>query len=126
PVTNLTSFPMDEKIYLSRAVPGYFLNGKFVTFKIKGSLGIKTNFLRRSNGELYSGGTRFIFINKKDSIVPHAIVAPRISCLVETRDHQLLLGSNLGVFKFDDASGETFLFHKDLNDIRIDDIRIMG
>ena len=126
PVTNLSAFPRDEKIYLSRSMPGYFYKNDFFSFKTKGYLGIKTNFLKRSDGEIYCAGTRFIFKSKMDSIVPVAIVSQRISCLSETSNHQLLLGSNIGAFVFDDVTKETVLFRSELNNIRVDDIKWSG
>ncbi len=126
PVTNLSSIPGDEKIYLSRSKPGYFYEGKFNSFKTDGIIGLKTNFIKRSDGEIYCAGTRFIFKSKKDSILLFAIVSQRISCLSETFNHQLLLGSNIGAFVFDDITKETILFRSELNNIRVDDIKWSG
>ena len=126
PVTNLSSIPGDEKIYLSRSKPGYFYREKFYSFKTNGFIGLKTNFIKRSDGEIYCAGTRFIFKSKEDSILPVAIVSQRISCLSETFNHQLLFGSNIGAFVFDDIMKETLLFCKELNNIRVDDIKWSG
>ncbi len=114
-LTNLTNFPKDDKIYLSRSQPGYFYKEKFIAFKTSNYMGIKTNFFKRSNGDLYCAGTQYIFINKIDSIIPYAVISQRISCLAETRNKGLLLGSNLGVFEFDDYTKETTIFRKEFS-----------
>ena len=123
PVTNLSSFSMDEKIYLSRSKPGYVYKGRFYFYKSARDLGIKTNFIKRSDGNLFAAGTSFIFKNKNDSIVQYAVINQRINCLAETANNQLLLGCNRGVFVYDEITKQAILFRKELNDIRVDDIK---
>ncbi len=123
PVTNLSCFPNDPRIYLCRSLPGYYLNDRFYMFKSKRILGIKTNFLKRSDGFMYSAGTAFIFKNKEDSLIQSAVTSQRINCIAESKDRRLLLGCNRGVFVYNDKSEKTELFIKELDNIRVDDIK---
>ncbi len=126
PVTNLTSFPFDDKIYLSRSGPAYFLDGEFYQYKTGRALGIKTKFVRTPDGSLYCGGSAFVMKVNRDSIIQIEYLSQRINCLGETKEHKLLVGCNRGVFVLDTIGHTSMLYRKELIDVRVDDIRQIG
>lgn len=122
PVTNLTSF-LDDKIFVSRLDPGFIKENKYTIFNHQFDLGIKTNFLKRKDGNIYCGGSTKIFRIEKDSILEYAVIYLRINCIAETKDNKLLMGTNRGVFILDDATKKSSVFQLQLDSIRIDDIK---
>lgn len=126
PLTNLSSFFPDDKIYMSRTFPGYYENGKFNNLKYKAKIGLKTNFLKRRNGDIFAAGTGMIVELKGDSLIAKANLFQRINCLAELDNGRLIFGSNRGVFILEEKSNEISVLRNELNNIRVDDIKLMN
>jgi ligand-binding sensor domain-containing protein/anti-sigma regulatory factor (Ser/Thr protein kinase) len=126
PITNLTSFPFEEKIYLSRSGPAWFADGKMYPYKTRIMLGTKTNFVRLPDGNLFCGGSAFIMKVKKDSIIQTQYITQRINCLGESPEHTLLVGCNRGVFEVEAGGESCRLYREDMKDVRVDDIETFG
>ena len=103
PVTNLSSFPFNKKIYLSKSGPAYYSDGEITPFKTVSLLGVKTRFLSRKDGSTVCGGSSFIMRQKMDSVLIIGHIPQRVNCLGETKDNELLVGSNSGVYFFEEG-----------------------
>lgn len=123
PITDLSSFPNDKKIYVSRYFPGKIENGEFQLFKSRYSFGVKTEYFKRANGNIYGAGSSFILEVKGDSIVCPDILSQRINSVLETEDGKLLIGYNRGVFYFDEATKKETPYRKEFDELRVDDIK---
>lgn len=125
-INSLYADPGSEKIYISQGEPG-FLEGKiFRPLKHKVIHGLKTNFLKHSDGSIYCSGSSFIFKIKNDSLVDYTNVSQRINCLAESEDHHLLLGCNSGVYRYDESENKIEAYHSGLSNLRVDDIQWFG
>lgn len=123
PINELTTFPGDETIYTSRYIAGVFKDGKFKLFRNKIPYGVKSEYIKRKNGDIYTSGSCFILKVNTDSISTMAVSSQRINSILETADGRLLLGSNRGVYHFDEKTGEENLFRKEFDEIRVDDMK---
>lgn len=126
PVNKLTYFKDDEKLYISsNHFNGYVYNEKFHLFKNKEQLYVKTTYLKRKNGDLYATSGRDIYKFQHDSLKILGQFSSRLNCLVELEDGRLLFGSNHGAFIYNEEKNVRVLFHKELDNIRVDDIKKM-
>jgi hypothetical protein len=123
PIANLTTFENDPNIYLSQTLPCIYKDEKFIFFNTDLSWSTKTDFIKKTNGQLYVAGTVFIFQLSNNSLINFFTTKYRINCLADLGKNKLLLGTNNGAQIFDEVSKETTSFHPELNGIRIDDIQ---
>ncbi len=121
-INSLYADTLRERIYVSQSLSGYFSAGSFHFFHNQWQRGLQTNFLKRSNGDLYCCGSSFIFKTGDDSLTEIKIAWQRINCIEETENHELLLGCNSGVLVYNEHKDQLSAFHKELN-IRVDDIK---
>ncbi|MBL0259111.1 MAG: histidine kinase [Bacteroidetes bacterium] len=122
PLVQVSTVPQDRKVYLSQSNPGFLLDNKFYSFRVKQPVGIKTSFIKRQNGDLYAAGSGSIFIYKDDTLSMVCNTDQRVNCISESMDKKLLIGSNRGLFYVDEKTCSTRLYHPSLNNVRIDDI----
>lgn len=122
PMNRITTFPDEEKIFLSCFNPGYFQEGKMHFLKSKYILGIKTNYVRTHAGDYFTAGSGTIFKFTNDTLRATFPTDQRINCLGLSIQGNVLVGSNRGVFQLDEKTGKLSAFHSGLDDIRVDDI----
>lgn len=123
PINNLSSFKNSDSIFLSRTNPGFLRGETFKKFKTKDFLGIKTDFIKHSDGSLYGGGSVLIFRIKDDSLITVGHITHKLNCIAESSDKKILVGTNRGVYIFDQKDKSSVLFHEELNNVRVDDIK---
>jgi sensor histidine kinase YesM/ligand-binding sensor domain-containing protein len=122
-IFNLTYFD-DERLLLSRSNPGFIKNKKYYPIYNKNVFGIKTELVKDSNEIYYAAGTTFFFIIRNDSVIENIFLGQRINCLIRDSQKRILLGCSRGVFVFNLISKSLSPLHKDLTDLRIDDIKM--
>lgn len=123
PINRISIFPDDDKVYISCYRPCYLLGESIHFFKSPGILGLKTKFLQFQNKEFFVAASGTVFRMYRDSL---SLVYPtdqRVNCIGETKDGNLLIGSNRGLYVVDAQSGKLKLYHSALNDVRVDDIQ---
>jgi hypothetical protein len=126
PVLNLSSIYPEKKIYLSRTYPCYFQDERFIPYKIKIKLGVKTNFIKAADGNIYCGGSSFIMKINGDSMIPVNYLLQRINCMAAIdSENGILIGTNRGVYKYDILKNNFEIFRNELSDLRVDDIKWM-
>ena len=126
PITDLTTFENDKRIYVSRFYPGYILNNKFNIWKTNIPIGVKSDFIKINSGEIYTSATAFVFKVKGDSLITKYVTSQRINTLAETPGGKLIVGGNHGVFEIDTNNRSEKVYLKKLDEIRIDDIKKLG
>ncbi len=122
-IFNLTYFD-DERLLLSRSNPGFIKNKKYYPIYNKNVFGIKTELVKDSNEIYYAAGTTFFFIIRNDSVIENIFLGQRINCLIRDSQKRIILGCSRGVFVFNLISKTLSPLHKDLMDLRIDDIKM--
>ncbi len=122
-IFNLTYFE-DERILLSRSNPGFIKNKKYYPIYNKNVFGIKTELVKDSNEIYYAAGTTFFFIIRNDSVIENIFLGQRINCLIRDSQNRIILGCSRGGFVFNLISKTLSPLHKDLTDLRIDDIKM--
>lgn len=126
PITDLTVFPNDPAIYVSRYYAGNIDKGKFNVYKIGDPIGVKTEYFKKKNGDIYSAGSSFILSIKSDSIYVSSILSQRVNTIIETTDGRLLIGCNRGVFYYDESLKKETPYLKEFEEVRVDDIKQIG
>ncbi len=115
-------FATDEKIYISKANPGYFFKGKFYQFNPYITRTFKGSYFKRKSGDIYNISVKHIFkINNTDVEVKGAI-QERTNCSFETENGELLIGTFNGAFIIDEKKFSLIRYEPKLKDIRIDDL----
>ncbi len=126
PITDLTVFPDDPSIYVSRYYAGRLGEGKYHVYKIGDPIGVKTEYFKKSNGDIYAAGSSFILFVKSDSIYVSDLLSQRINTIIETTEGKLLIGCNRGVFYYDENTKKESPYKKEFNEVRVDDIKQAG
>ncbi len=126
PITDLTVFPGDPAIYVSRYYAGSIIGGKYNVYKIRNPIGVKTEYFRKENGDIYAAGSSFILSIKSDSIYISDLLSQRVNTIVETNDGRLLIGCNRGVFYYDERTKRETPYKKEFDEVRVDDIKHIG
>ncbi len=133
-IKNIWSFPENSflshiffdstsyKIYFSKISPGYLYNNKFIALKGSENMGFKGNYILRKNGEIVNATVNGIYKIRSDSIYAKYALLQRANCVFENKKLELLIGCNDGVFKLDELTGKTTLYHPAFKNIRVDDI----
>lgn len=112
----------NDRLLISMQPPGYWKNGKFVKFKSDGTASLKGDFIRLSNGEMLNASINGLYKVHGDSLFLWVSLKMRANCILETKDHQFLLGSNTGVFVLDSLGNMKDLFHPAFKGLRVDDM----
>lgn len=126
PINDLTTFPLDETIYVSRYIAGIFKNGKLELFKNANPFGAKTKYVKSATGDIYAAGSCFILEMNSDSILVKFALSQRINSIIETDDGRLLVGCNRGVFYYDEVLRKEVSLNKKFDEVRVDDIKQSG
>ena len=126
PIVNLSSFENDSRIYFSRYRPGFWENGKMQEFKTKAIVGIKAVYMQTTDGRVYSSGSAYLMKVKGDSLFYINAPDKRVNCVVETPKGELLLGTNTGVFLFDENTKRLDLYREEFKDLRVENMERMG
>ena len=122
-IFNLTYFD-DDKLFISRSKPGFIKNKTYYPIFNKYVFGIKTELIKDTNNIYYAAGTTFFFIIRNDSVIENIFVGQRINCIIRDSQKRVILGCSRGLYIFDLNSKTISPFHKDLSDLRIDDIKL--
>ena len=126
PITKLTPDPTGEKLYMSRFIPGYFVNGKVKLFKVRKDTGVKPAYLFSKTGKLYAIGSTFVMEVRGDSLLQMKFTERRVNCIYESTDGRILIGTNDGVYEYHGEDEDITSFNDKLKGKRVDDIVSFG
>lgn len=126
PITDLSSFPGDPIIYVSRYYSGRIVNDKFLPFKAIDPLGVKSDFIRTSSNNIYAAGSVLIFKVDKDSLTINQQTNQRINSIAEAGGSNFIVGGNRGVTIANGVLEEEKPYRIEFSEMRIDDIKKVG